>query len=797
MSYEIKRAAVLGAGIMGAGIAAHLANAGIPVLLLDVVPAAAAGATDAAARNRLALTGIEKALKAKPASAFYTPRAAKLVTAGNIEDDLAKLAEVDWIVEAVFERLDVKQSLYARVEEHRRPGGILSSNTSGLPATMLLEGRSDDFKRHFLITHFFNPVRFMKLLELVPGPETDPALMAFMGEFCTERLGKGVVYCKDRPNFIGNRIGTYGFMAAVHRMLDEGYKPEELDAIFGPAMGRPRSAVFRTADLAGVDTLLHVADNLYENLPDDPQRALFKMPPFVREMVARGWTGDKAGQGFYQRTKQTGADGKREVLVIDPVALEYRQQEAVRFSSLDTAKINPDPFERMRALITGDDRAGKLAWELTADTLLYSAAVAEEIAGDIVNIDNAMRWGFNWDAGPFETWDALGVETLAKRMRAEGRTLPPLVERVLSQGQGRFYVDTPTRSYFDFATGAYKPVPDTGLSLSLTLLKHAGKTVKANGSASLVDLGDGVLGLEFHTKMNAIDDDLTAMLRAAVEEGQRNWRAVVIGNEAPDFSVGANLLQVLMGAKMGMWEAIGSGVSALQQAHLLLKYSPVPVVVAPAGRALGGGAEIVMHGQKVRAAAESYIGLVEVGAGVIPAGGGCKELLARWQQLAPEKGPFAASRHAFEIIAVATVATSAFDAMQYGFLRQTDAVTLDRARLLADAKADALALATAKDQGKWAPPKPPTFRLPGSGGRMVLEQQVENLRLQGKAGEHDAVVSGKLAYVLTGGECSPLDELTEQHILDLEREAFLSLCGMPKTQDRMEYILRTGKPLRN
>ena len=742
----------------------------------------------------IAASGLEKAINARPASAFYTPGLAKLVTVGNVEDDLARIGEVDWIIEAVFEQLDIKTNLYARLEQVRRPGTIVSSNTSGLPASMLLEGRSEDFRKHFLVTHFFNPVRFMKLLELVAGPETDPKLLSGMGEFCTNRLGKGVVYCKDRPNFIGNRIGTFGFLATVHRVINEGYKIEEADAILGPAMGRPRSAVFRTADLAGIDTLLHVADNLYQNLPDDPERALLQMPQFVRDMVAQGKIGDKAGQGFYKRIP---GEGRSEVLVIDPATLEYRAQDSVHFSSLDSVKDNPDVFARIQTLIDSSDRGGKLAWELTADTLLYTAAVAEEISEDIVNIDNAMRWGFNWEVGPFQTWDALGVEKLAGRMTAEGRRLPPLVEQVLASKAKRFYQDAPDRRYFDWTTRNYRPIPETGPTLSLTVLKQSGKVVKDNRSAALIDLGDGVLGIEFHAKMNAIDDELIAMMRAGVEEAEKNWRAVVIGNEAPDFSVGANLAQVLMAAKMRMWPTIEKATNALQQAHLAVKYSGVPVVVAPAGRSLGGGCEIVMHGQKVRAAAETYLGLVEVGAGVIPAGGGCKELLARWAALSPEHGPFPASRHAFEVIAVATVASSAADAMNYGFLRKSDGITLDREHLLADAKADALVLADAKDRGEWRPTPPPTFRLPGAGGRLVLEQVVDGLYQQGKASDYDKVVASKLAYVLTGGDCSPLDTLSEQDILDLEREAFVSLCGNSKTQDRMEALLKTGKPLRN
>ena len=795
MSYRIERAAVIGAGIMGAGIAAHLANVGIPVLLLDIVPEDARGSTDPRARNRIAESGLAKAMAARPASAFYTPRFAKLVTVGNIEDDLNRLADVDWIVEAVFEQVEIKTELYARIEGVRREGTIVSSNTSGLPATLLLDGRGADFRRNFLITHFFNPVRFMKLLELVAGPETSPDLMTYMGDFCTDRLGKGVVYCKDRPNFIGNRIGTYGFLATVHRVLAEGYRIEEADAILGPVMGRPRSAVFRTADLAGIDTLLHVADNLYQNLQDDPEREKLRMPQFVRDMVATGKIGDKSGQGFYKRVK---GGEKSDILVIDPATLEYRPQESIHFSSLDAAKELPDVYDRIKALINSSDRAGKLAWELTADTLLYTAAVAEEISADIVNIDRAMRWGFNWEVGPFQLWDALGVETLARRMESEGRVLPPLVEKVRATSSGHFYNSPPEPGYYDFGSGEFRPMPETGPVLNLTVLKQSGKVViRDNRSAALIDLGDGVLGLEFHAKMNAIDDELTTMMKAGIEEAEKNWRALVIGNEAPDFSVGANLAQVLMAAKMRMWPQIEKSVAALQQTHLALKYSPVPVVAAPAGRALGGGCEIVMHAHRVRAAAETYLGLVEVGAGVIPAGGGCKELLARMPGLSPERGPFPASRHAFEVIAVATVATSAADAVQYGFLGKSDGITLDRERLLADAKADALALAEARTLGEWHPPVPPTFRLPGAGGRLALEQVVEGLRLQGKASEYDAVVAGKLAYVLTGGECSPLDTLTEQDILDLEREAFVSLCGNTKTQNRMEALLKTGKPLRN
>jgi 3-hydroxyacyl-CoA dehydrogenase len=797
MTYNIQRAAVIGAGIMGAGIAALLASAGVPVLLLDIVPPGSESSTDPTVRNKFALGGIEKGLKAKPAPAFFAPRAAKLVTPGNTTDDFDKLAGVDWIIEAIIEEIGAKRDLFARIEATRKPGTIVSSNTSGLPATMLLEGRGEDFRRHFLITHFFNPVRFMKLLEVVAGPQTDPALMTYIGEFGSAKLGKGVVYCKDRPSFIGNRIGNYNFAITAHRALERGYKIEEVDAIFGPALGRPKSAVFRTGDLAGVDTLLHVADSLYENLPEDQQRDVYKLPNYIRQMVERKWLGDKTGQGFYKRAKN--AEGKTEILVLDPATLEYRTQDSVHFSSLDSVKSVPDPAERVRSVVSSDDRAGQFAWDITADTLLYTATVASEIADDVVNIDNAMRWGFNQDAGPFQTWDILGVAKTIAKMEAEGRTIPPLAREVAANGVGSFYHDG---KYWDWNTKSYQPLPASAQRASITLLKKQGaKIVKENRGASLIDLGDDVLGVEFHTKMNALDDDIALMLAAAVEEARTNWRAIVIANDAPDFSVGANLAQVLMAARMRQFPLIERAVRNLHAGNLTLKYSPVPVVVAPAGRVLGGGCEIVLHGQHVRAAAETYLGLVEVGVGLVPAGGGCKEMLARWQVLSQkvthEGGPFAPARHAFEIIAVATVATSADQARDYGFLNRTDKVTLDRERLLEDAKADAIALAEAKARGEWTPPTPPNFRPAGEGARLVLEQQVDNLVLAGKATPHDRVVAGKLAWVLTGGSHTPLETIAEQDMLDLEREAFLSLCGTPATQARMDYMLKTGKPLRN
>ncbi len=796
MSYQIRKAAVLGAGVMGAAIAAHLANVGIPSLLLDIVPPG-----ELKDRDVIARTGLEKTLKARPA-AFYSKRGASLVTIGNIEDDLEELADVDWIIEAVVERVDIKQSLYSKIELVMTPGTIISSNTSGLPAHMLVEGRTDDFRRNFLITHFFNPVRYMRLLELVPCVDTDPALMQFMQHFSTEVLGKGVVICKDTPNFIANRIGVYGFMSTIQHALADGYTVSEVDAILGPNMGRPRSAVFRTADLSGLDTLTHVADNLYNNAPNDEQRETFRMPDVVREMIKRNWLGEKTGQGFYKRIKNP--DGESTILELDLKTLEYVPQPKVRYPSLGAARNIEDPVQRMLTVLEGDDRASQLARTTTADSLIYAANRASEIANSIVDIDNAMRWGFNFDMGSFEVWDVLLEHPATLEKVFADRELPELVQRVKTKGQGTFYIGTAgERRYFDFQSDSYKPVPAPEGIISLPALKAGNKVIRDNGSAALIDLGDGVACLEFHTKMNSIDEGIIEMLRYAVEEGASQFRALVIGNEAADFSAGANLLLVLMGARQGEWQMLDKAINDLQQAHQMLKYSPIPVVVAPAGRALGGGCEVIMHSNHARALAESYIGLVEVGVGLIPAGGGCKELLLRhgatveMQQAKKTGGPFTPSRRAFETIAVATVSTSAVEAQELRFLRKTDAITVNRDLLLRDAKADAIKLAEAKEAGKWQPAQPQMMILPGVGARLVLEQQVENMLLTRQISEHDAVIARHLARVLTGGDCSPITPISEQAVLDLEREAFLSLCGMEKTQECMQAILITGKPLRN
>ncbi|TMC23041.1 MAG: 3-hydroxyacyl-CoA dehydrogenase/enoyl-CoA hydratase family protein [Chloroflexi bacterium] len=780
---------------MGAAIIAHLANDGIPSLLLDIVPSG-----EQKDRDIIARSGLEKVLKAKPA-AFYSKRGTQLVKIGNIEDNLEDLANVDWIIEAVVERLDIKQSLYSKIEKVLTASTIITSNTSGLPTHMLTEGRSAVFRRNFLITHFFNPVRYMKLLELVPDVDTDPALMQFMQEFGTEVLGKGVVICKDTPNFIANRIGVHGIMSIMQRAIADGYTVSEVDTILGPNMGRPKSAVFRTADLSGLDTLTHVSNNLYQNAPNDEQRDTFLIPELLSTLVSRGMLGEKSGQGFYKRVK---SGGESSILELDLKTLEYVPQQKVHYPSLAAARNQRTPAQRMLSILDSDDRASQLARETTASSLIYAATLAQEIAYSIVDVDNAMRWGFNFELGSFEIWDLLLQNPTILQKVLQDRPLPELVQRVQSKGQGTFYISSVgQRQYFDFATDTYKPVPRPQGGISLGALKAENKVVRDNGSAALIDLGDGVGCLEFHTKVNAVDEGVIEMLRYAAEEGSKQFRALVVGNEAADFSAGANLAMVVTTIKQGEWTKLEGIVNSWQQAHQLLKYSPIPIVAALAGRALGGGCEVVMHCHHTRALGESYIGLVEVGVGIIPAAGGCKELLLRQgadletQSKMKTGGPFAPVRRAFETIAFATVSASAAEGQELRFLRKTDKVTVNRDVLLRDAKRDAIQLAEAQAAGQWQPPQAQQLLLPGVGIRLVLEQQIDNLVLTGKASQHDAVVSRHLARVLTGGDCSPITPLTEQQVLDLEREAFMSLSGMEKTQARMQSILTTGKHLRN
>jgi 3-hydroxyacyl-CoA dehydrogenase len=755
MALNIRQATVLGAGTMGAQIAAHLANAGVPTLLLDVT-------ADAAAE------GLKRARGLKP-DPFFTPGAASLVRTASFDDGLPSINGSDWIIEAVVERLDVKQSLFGKVEQYRAADAIVSSNTSGIPIGALAEGRSEAFRGHFLGTHFFNPPRYLQLVEVIPAPETDPAVVRAISWFVDHRLGKGVVVAKDTPNFIANHLGLFGLMQILERA--GAFTVEEIDAITGRAIGRPKSATFRTMDIAGIDVLVHVARNLAERLEDESDRRIFTLPPFVETLVGRGSVGAKAGEGFYKK------DASGEILTLDLATLQYRAKQPAKLPAIDAARAIDDTGARLRALFTGKDRVGQFLRETLGPTLLYAARVAPEIAHSIDDVDRAMRWGFGWDLGPFETWDAIGVRTVADACGVADDRLPPLVREALERGAFRTTREVPPAA------------PDMQI---LRTSKEQNRVVRKNAGASLVDLGNGVLCVEFHSKMNSLGGDAIQMLQLAVKEASANFRALVVGNEAPHFSAGANLMLLLLESQEGNWDDVDLMVRGFQAATVGLRYADVPVVVAPGGLALGGGCEVALHGDRVQAAAETYIGLVEVGVGIIPAGGGTKEMLLR--ATAGSTGDLLpAVQRVFETIGFGKVSTSAADARRLGILRDVDRVTMNRDRLLADAKA--YALARAED---YVRPQPPSaIRVGGAGLLAALKLGVHLAWRAGRISDHDALIGRKLAWILAGGDAPHETTLTEQQLLDLEREAFLSLCGERKTQERMAHTLKTGKTLRN
>jgi len=736
----IRSVAVLGAGVMGSQIAAHFANAGVPSLLLDVT-------ADAAAQ------GLTRARGMKP-DPFFLPDSWKLVTTASFDDGMARLAEADWILECVVEQLDAKRALAERVDRARRAGSVVSSNTSGIPIGVLAEGRSDDFRRCFLGTHFFNPPRYLRLLELIPTPDTDPAVLDGIAAFADLHLGKGVVVAKDSPNFIGNHLALFDVVRALALVAAGTYSIEEIDAITGPPIGRPKSATFRTLDLAGIDILAHVVRNLAERLSDPAARATFVLPPFVEQMLARGWTGEKAGQGFYKRVK--GADGESQILVIDPATLEYHPQTRPKLGALAAAESVTDTGERIAKLFKGTDRVGDFLRQTLGPTLDYTKAVTPAIAYSPDDVDRVMRWGFGWELGPFEILDAIGTGP-----RVRDGLVPPAAP---------------------------------GLQL-LRSARDRSAIVKSNPGASLVDLGDGVLCVEFHSKMNAIGADTVQMLQAGVREAARNFTALVVGNEGLHFSAGANLMLVLIEAQDENWDELDLMVRAFQGATMGLRYADVPVIVAPAGLALGGGCEIALHGDRVQAAAETYIGLVEVGVGIIPAGGGTKEMTVRAaDSVAPGSDLMPPIQKAFETIGFAKTSTSGPDAARLGYLRPADGITMNRERLIADAKAHALQ----RVADGYQRPVPRTA-IP-VGGDTVLAPLKLGIHLAwrgARISDHDALIGRKLATIMAGGVVPHPTTVSEQHLLDLEREAFLSLLGERKTLERIQHTLKTGKPLRN
>jgi 3-hydroxyacyl-CoA dehydrogenase len=792
---------------MGARIAAQLANAGIPCYLMDIAPTELNAAEakkglaldSAAVRNRIVLAGLEAAKKSRPA-AFFTEETARLVTPGNFDDNLGWCGEVDWIIEAVAENLEIKRGLYARVEAVRKPRTIVTSNTSGLPIHLIAEGRSEDFQLHWAGTHFFNPPRYMKLVELIPGPKTRPEVMESLEEICDLRLGKGVVVAKDTPNFIANRIGTYAMLNVLRQMQALGMTIEEVDACTGPAIGQPKSATFRTGDIVGLDVLVHVVRNIYESIPNDESRENYRLPALLEEMMKRGWLGDKTGGGFYKRVKK---GGESEILTLDWQKMEYRPKKKAKFGSIEAGKGIEDTQARIRALVApaiegkGVDIANQFLWGSLSESCLYAARRVPEIANSTVDVDRAMRWGFAWELGPFEVWDAIGVEKMAGAIEREGKSIPPIVSKVLASPKKSFYeYEKGSTKYFDLAAGALVPIPETPGIIILKSLKDRTPVVQSNSGASLIDLGDGVVCCEFHSKMNSIGGDLVAMIHAGIARLGKEFDAMVIGNQAPNFSVGANLMLVLIGAQEGEWDDIHMAVRQFQRTNMAIKYAPRPVVAAPQGMALGGGCEISLHSARIHAAAEAYIGLVETGVGLVPGGGGTKEMLIRANEHAAgaeDLDLFHALKPIFQNIAMAKVSTSAEEARSLGYLRPSDLIAMNRDRQIADAKETALAMVRAG----YHPPAPAEIRVLGEEFLAAAKLAIHMLMRGEFASAHDAVVSRKVASILAGGTITAPQMVSEQYILDLEREAFVSLCGERKTQERIAFTLKTGKPLRN
>ncbi len=801
MKYKIEKVAVMGAGVMGSTIAAHLANVGIPSYLMDIVPRElskkekARGFTleSPEVRNRFATLGIDKTIKSKPA-AFYAREDEELITPGNFEDNLEWAREADWVIEAIIEDLAIKRDFFKKLEPYLSPDTIVSTNTSGIPVAAMSKDMPAAFKERFLGTHFFNPPRYMRLLEIIPIESTHPDVIETMTTFGEDVLGKGIVFCKDTPNFIANRIGSYGMAVTLRTMIEDGYAIDEVDSITGQAMGRPKTAVFRTLDMVGLDVILHVGRNLKESITDKKERESFELPDFVEKMVEKNWLGLKSGQGFYKKIK---SDGKDEILVLDYNTLDYRPRQKVSIPSLDIAKNTDDVGDRIKTLAYATDRAGDFAWKVMKKTLLYCAERVPEISDDIINIDNAMKFGFNWELGPFETWDAIGVKKSVERMEKEGETIPPLVQSILRKGLESFYRhQNGERFFFDLGISDFKKIGDKPKVILLPTLKERNMTVRSNPGASLIDMGDGVACVEFHSKMNALGQDTGQMVVQALKELESNFDGLVIGNHGTNFSVGANLMMILFEIQDENWDVVETMIRDFQNVFMAMKYSKKPVVAAPAGMALGGGCEVCLACSRVRAAAETYMGLVEVGVGLLPAGGGCKEMLLRSMEGIPDgvdTDPFPFVRHAVENIAMAKVATSAREAQKLGYMRSSDLITINRDQLLYDTKQTVLAMV----REGYRPPRPRKTKVLGDRGLALIRMFTQTMRDGHFISEYDAHVTGKVGFVLCGGNVLPNTEVTEQYLLDLEREAFLSLCGEPKTQERIRYTLAKGKPLRN
>ncbi|WP_035329389.1 3-hydroxyacyl-CoA dehydrogenase/enoyl-CoA hydratase family protein [Cytobacillus firmus] len=791
---QIKKAAVLGSGVMGSGIAAHLANIGIPTLLLDIAPRELTDAEKAKGlslenkevRNRISEGNRQKLLKQKPAP-LTSKKNIALIEAGNFEDDMERLKDVDWIIEVVVENLSIKKQVFEKVDQHRKPGSIVSSNTSGISVEAMSEGRSEDFQKNFLGTHFFNPPRYLKLLEVIPTKKTSSEVLSFMKQFGEDVLGKGVVEAKDTPNFIANRIGTYGLLVTVQEMLKGEYSVGEVDSITGPLIGRPKSATFRTLDVVGLDTFIHVANNVYDQV-DGKEKDVFKVPDFMKVMQEKGWLGSKTGQGFFLKK------GK-EILELNPETLEYGPRQKLKTASTELAKQAKGTAGKLKALVYSDDRSGQLLWNILSPALLYSAQLHGEIADDVTAIDRAMKWGFGWELGPFETWDAIGVDKSVRKIEEAGEEVPAWVKEMLEKGFNSFYKEENGQKYF-YHNGEYRLIEENPKVINLKQLKKQKGVIKKNTGASLVDLGDGVALLEFHSQSNAIGLDIIQMINFAVDEVEKNYKGLVIGNQGKNFCVGANLGMILMEAQDDNIYELDMVVRHFQNAMMKIKYSAKPVVAAPFGMTLGGGAEVCLPAAHIQASSETYMGLVEVGVGLIPGGSGNKELYLKHLESMPNGLEFDLQKVAnkvFESIAMAKVSTSGEEARDNNFLNLADGISVNGDHLLYDAKQAVLAL---HEKG-YKPPVRKKVPVVGETGYATLLLGAQAMLYSGYISEHDLKIAKKLAYVIAGGKVPYGTEVDEQYLLDLEREAFLSLVAEPKSQQRMQHMLLKGKPLRN
>jgi 3-hydroxyacyl-CoA dehydrogenase len=801
---RIKKVAVLGAGTMGARIAAHFANAGVPCVLLDIVAPDAAQSQDKAARQKIVKGGLEAAIKSKPA-AFFEKGLERLITIGTFEDDLKLVADADWIIEAVAENLEIKRGLLRKVEGIRKPGSIITTNTSGLPVASISEGFIPDFRRHWFGTHFFNPPRYMRLLEVIPTPETDPAAIETVAHFCDVRLGKGIVTAKDTPNFIANRIGTFAGLNVFRVMQQMDLTIEEVDALTSSG-GWTKAATFRTIDLVGLDVLASVVTNFSKNVQDE--RSDLQLPDFFKQMLERKLLGDKVKSGFYKKIRGAGGEERQ---VIDWKTLEYHPAQKAKFPSLEMAKNIEDMGERLRTMLAGDprDKALQFIWTTLSELWTYSANRIPEIADTVVEIDQAMRMGFNWEAGPFEVWDLAGVEPTVARMKKEGKPVAANAEKLLSAGAKSWYKDDPSspsgRAYFDLRSGEYKPVPAAQGVWSVATAKKSNGVVKKNAGASLIDLGDGVGCIEFHTKMNALGGDIVQMITQSLKTGGigDQFESFVITGDSANFSVGANLMMLMLAVQEEEWDEVDLAIKQFQGMTQAIKFCTRPVVTASYGMTLGGGCEINLHSAARQPHAELYMGLVETGVGLLPGGGGCKEMLLRALDNAKAVRPdgrgesvevMEGLKRIFETIAMAKVSTSAYEARAMGFLSEGDLITMNRERVLADAKERALELARA---GYKAPVPRTDIPAPGENVLATLRLGIHLMRQAEFISDHDVKVATKVAEVICGGNVTPGTPVSEQYILDLEREGFKSLCGEKKTQERIQFTLKTGKPLRN